>query len=110
MEHLPGNQVRVPPEALHFSLAWESLNFSGQYTILLIFFSGFPLSLFLPLIGEESKKKKKSVSWAEEGSLVNIHYFEMDESERGRRAAQPYMYIHYTLYTVHVCQCTEFGH
>lgn len=46
-------------------------------------FSHLPLCPFLPLTGDESKKKKKSVSWAEEGSLVNIHYFEMDESERG---------------------------
>ncbi len=27
--------------------------------------------------------KKKRVSWAEEDSLCIIHYFEMDESERG---------------------------
>jgi len=27
--------------------------------------------------------KKKRVSWAEEDNLVMVHYFEMDESERG---------------------------
>ena len=28
-------------------------------------------------------KMKKRVSWAEEADLVVVHYFEMDESERG---------------------------
>ena len=31
----------------------------------------------------EGQKSKKRVSWAEESNLVMIHYFEMDESERG---------------------------
>ena len=35
-------------------------------------------------VGEEgSKTKKKRVSWAEDSNLVVMHYFEMDESERG---------------------------
>jgi len=28
-------------------------------------------------------RKKKRVSWAEEDNLVMVHYFELDESERG---------------------------
>ena len=28
-------------------------------------------------------RKKKRVSWAEDDNLVMVHYFEMDESERG---------------------------
>ena len=30
------------------------------------------------------KKSTKKVSWASDKELVTIHYFEMDESERGR--------------------------
>ena len=33
--------------------------------------------------GEEGSKRKKKVSWAEDSNLVMVHYFEMDESERG---------------------------
>lgn len=56
------------------------------FSLILLFpFIFFPhLHLSSGNIGEEGKKKKKSVSWAEEDNLVNIHYFEMDESERGK--------------------------
>ena len=32
---------------------------------------------------ENKTSKKKRVSWADDRNLVSIHYFEMDESERG---------------------------
>ena len=38
----------------------------------------------LPLVGEGYNRKKKRVSWAEENDLVVVHYFEMDDSERGK--------------------------
>ena len=31
----------------------------------------------------EAQRMRKRVSWAEDTSLVSVHYFEMDESERG---------------------------
>lgn len=31
----------------------------------------------------EAKKKKKKVSWATDDNLAKVHYFELDESERG---------------------------
>lgn len=33
--------------------------------------------------GDEQKSNKKRVSWATDDNLTRIHYFEMDESERG---------------------------
>ena len=31
----------------------------------------------------EDGKKKKKVSWATEDNLTKVHYFHLDESERG---------------------------
>ena len=35
---------------------------------------------------------KKRVSWAEDTNLVSVHYFDLDESERGK-----HMYMYKTL-------------
>ena len=37
----------------------------------------------------EAQRLKKRVSWAEDTNLVSVHYFDLDESERGK-----YVYIH----------------
>ena len=33
---------------------------------------------------DDPTKKKKKVTWASDDSLTKMHYFEMDESERGK--------------------------
>ena len=40
--------------------------------------------LFCYLGMDDGKKKKKKVSWATEDNLTRVHYFQLDESERGR--------------------------
>ena len=38
----------------------------------------------LPDDGVRVSVKKKKVSWASEDNLTSVHYFELDESERGK--------------------------
>ena len=45
--------------------------------------------VFLFPVPSEAQRLKKRVSWAEDTNLVSVHYFDLDESERGK-----YVYIH----------------
>ena len=42
-------------------------------------------SVVSDISSESSKKKKKKVSWAAEKDLKSFFYFELDETERGRK-------------------------
>ena len=37
----------------------------------------------VPTVPTEAQQLKKRVSWAEDTNLVSVHYFDLDESERG---------------------------
>ena len=44
----------------------------------------FEMHLYSSAVPTEAQRLKKRVSWAEDSNLVSVHYFEMDESERGK--------------------------
>ena len=44
----------------------------------------FEMQLYSSAVPTEAQRLKKRVSWAEDSNLVSVHYFEMDESERGK--------------------------
>ena len=40
-------------------------------------------SQFISAVPTKAQRMKKRVSWAEDTNLVSVHYFDLDESERG---------------------------
>ena len=48
------------------------------------------LTHFIFVVPTEAQRLKKRVSWAEDTNLVSVHYFELDESERGMHLCDVY--------------------
>ena len=55
----------------------------GPPVKVLLGYSEFFFAENVAVSGEVEGKKKKKVSWATEEKLTKIHYFQLDESERG---------------------------